>query len=1357
MQFSLTSLKYQDIRQQIIKHLNANNPYAISNGGQYDFSSANLSIFIDSMAYICMTFGYDVSFVTNNYFLGTTEIRENAVSKASEIGYTPKRPYASRFAGTFVYTGSGFVSGNSLSIYARSPFVGSLGNIYYNMQPIVLNYKSATELEGEYLISQGSFNTYSVTPTGEDNFFFVINNPNIDQENFTLYVIPTNVYDSTQPLSLYTNYIWTGIDAFTNLMNPKSYYLEEDVTTGYPLVMFGNAISGANVPTDTDIIIVEYFDTKGSAANNELLNSLPPSTQTSTNTPVYVYYNTSSLGIGNTFSTDKFSVSFQNAYNKSFGGTDLESLSSIQANAPRFYSSAGRAVTQDDYIYLLSTFVGIGAIYVIGGDALFPGDQSHLGNIYICLVPTFTPAEFLTNNSIYVTPIFQSQIKLAVEDHPIISTKRFFYKPTYILINAIPTIEIAQTLTTADKNSISNQVTQLLTTYFETTFDALGVPFRSSKLNTAIDNLLYVESSSIALDYSFVINNNTIAGMSTGVDNFLYLPIKNIKDSNGNVTGTTNFVRTNSKNIETIYDTFNWSILKDSFDSLSVSNQAVFKSNLSLLNAYQKDLPANECTIYSKEGLINIDSFDRYLYNDDIITIEIANFNYVDNQIVTYNAIPFTDQFGNIDSLEISVLNNIITLYFSYLVNNIQTLKDVGTLTYSNGKFVVTVSNTQQANLQQYFGIDENFYFYNYETTPFNVVANSLSNFSINIKTAQNVFTNLNLKSSKDIFDVIITNGVHKATALESFTFTAVGSDPIPTFYNISSGSIVIGDIENSHLALNYDPFKGFLNDEFDYSAINLSTLTIGDYYIVSSNFNVTTLGNTVYYFKGTILYYNGAALAISTIKETLSSASDITLNTVYSQNQLFTDASTSPYYRIYTGGDVTNLSNFPLLTDLIYANNVYGVSVDGSQLLPTPLTDGTMIKIVMNSTLYPTGIEIYYPQTTNSKINTLYNWDLTPNSSTIVYDSDLILYKDTGIPSTSYWVLITNLNGVAGRARVLDNIGNAYKFKQIESLDEMAPYLYQIYQIAGNVPILIDTNHLSLFPTLPPNNILNVGDYLICTDATANLWEIFNDDYFDFYIDAVNANSTFPVRLLVGDMFTVKLPGTPSNTNFGGETGSVYYADGDKIIYEGNNEWEKFTSTNLPAIANRTNIANIGDLVTITDIGNFQNDTSKLNVPLYDSNMQFSYFDTLIFTNTGSTGNMWIKVNPINIYNTITNTFDTDPNRAELNDLGYNSDLRLSQTGNYNYTIYLNDKYNGVTIGQLNYNTGLLTLKLIIPEILNELTTNPKGALSNIFDVSNYSDQQMDIITMIPNGTDDFDTLFDQYIIGKVEQVVFN
>ena len=1354
MQFSLTSLKYQDIRQQIIKHLNANNPYAISNGGQYDFSSANLSIFIDSMAYICMTFGYDVSFVTNNYFLNTTEIRENAVSKASEIGYIPKRPYASRFSGTFVYSGSGFQKPNSLTIYARSPFVGSLGNIYYNMQPITLTYKSSIELEGEYLISQGSFNTYSVIPTGENNFFFIINNPNIDQENFTLYVIPTNVYDNTQPLSLYTEYIWVGIDAFTNLMNPKSYYLQEDITTGYPLVMFGNTISGANVPTISDIIIVEYFDTKGSAGNNELLNSLPPSTQTSPNTPIYIYYDTSSLGIGNIFTTDRFDVNFQNAYNKSFGGTDLESLSSIQANAPRFYSSAGRAVTQDDYIYLLSTFVGIGAIYVIGGDELFPGDQSHLGNIYICLVPTFNLTEFLKTNSIYVTPIFQSQIKLAVEDHPIISTKRFFYKPTYILINASPTIELAQTLTTSDRNSIRNQVTQLLTTYFETTFNALGVPFRSFKLHTAIDNLLYVESSSIALSYNFVINNNTLAGMSSGIDNFLYLPVKNIKDTNGNITGTTNFVCTNSKNIKDIYNTVNWSILNDSFDSLSTANQTLFKNNLSLLNSYQKELPIDQCTIYSKEGLINVAGFSKYLYNNDIITAEIANFNYVNNQMITYNPIPFTDQFGNINLLEISILQNVITLYFSYIANDIQEVRNIGTMTYDNGEFVVSISNTEQENLLRYFGIDQNFYFYDNETVPFNIVANSISNFSVYCKTSQNILTNLDLKSSKDIFDVTIVNEIHTAIALENFNFTPIGSDPIPIFYDISLGSTIIGNVENSHLALNYNPFKGFLNDEFDYSAINLSTLNLGDYYIVSSNFNIIILGTTTYYFIDNVLVYNGTTLVISTVKQTLSSVSDVTLNTVYAKNQLFTD---SMNYRLYIGGDVTDLSNFPLLTFFTYVD---GVSVDGSQLLPTPLINGTLVKIVMDSTSYPTGTHIYYPQTTNSKINILKNWDLTPNGSTVVYNGDLLIYKDTGNPTTSYWVLLTNLNNVVGRARTLDNINNAYKFKQIESLDQMSPYLYQLYQITGNVPILIDTNQLSLFTTLPPDNILNIGDYLICTNAISNTWEIFNDDYFNFHIDAIHANSTFPIRLSIGNTYTVKLPINPSNTNFGGNTSSDYYTDGQQIIYEGNEQWKPFTNSNLPVIADRFDIANIGDLVKITDVGNFQNDTSKLNVPLYtynnSSNMQFSYFDTLIYTNTGNTGNMWIKVNPINIYNTNTNTFDTDPNRAALNLRGFNSDLRLSQKGNYNYIIYLNDIYNGVTIGQLNYNTGLLTLNLIIPEILNEITINPYGALSNIFDVSNYSDQQMDIINIISNDTDDFDTLFDQYIIGKVEQVVF-
>ena len=118
------------------------------------------------------------------------------------------------------------------------------------------------------------------------------------------------------------------------------------------------------------------------------------------------------------------------------------------------------------------------------------------------------------------------------------------------------------------------------------------------------------------------------------------------------------------------------------------------------------------------------------------------------------------------------------------------------------------------------------------------------------------------------------------------------------------------------------------------------------------------TVGIATYYFIGNILFYNGTPLTLTkaTIKQTLSSASDATLNTVYAKNQIFTD---TPNYRIYTGGSVTDSNNFPYLTILPYYPypNPYSFSVDGSQLLPIPAIDGTMVKIITNSNVIGTEI----------------------------------------------------------------------------------------------------------------------------------------------------------------------------------------------------------------------------------------------------------------------------------------------------------------------------------------------------------------------------------------------------------------
>lgn len=197
MKLGLNLLKFEDIREQIIQYLNSNSPYSISNGGQFDFTSSNISYFVDAMAYVCMSMSYNCSNIANNFFLDSTEIRKNAVSRAREIGYTPKRPYAAMFNGKLIYKGIDFDENSNLVIYPRSPFLGSFGNVYYNMKEIVLKYNgNPTQLEGEYVLSQGTFKYSLVYATGESNYSFVISNAKVDENNFSLFVIPQEVADA---------------------------------------------------------------------------------------------------------------------------------------------------------------------------------------------------------------------------------------------------------------------------------------------------------------------------------------------------------------------------------------------------------------------------------------------------------------------------------------------------------------------------------------------------------------------------------------------------------------------------------------------------------------------------------------------------------------------------------------------------------------------------------------------------------------------------------------------------------------------------------------------------------------------------------------------------------------------------------------------------------------------------------------------------------------------------------------------------------------------------------------------------------------------------------------------------------
>ena len=1496
MQFALNTLKFEDIREQIIQYLTTHNNYS----AQFDFRSSNISYYIDTMAYVAMIMNFNLTHIANNKFLDTTEIRKNGVSRAREIGYTPNRPFSSKFVGTLIYKGTNFNENDSLTIYPRSPFTGSFGNTYMNVEPIQLSYHgNPTQLEGTYTISQGVFSYFQSVTTGLPNSTFTIPSTSVGEENLSVFVIPVSVaqnplnglIDSPYNLGNFLNYEWDMVKTFDSMVNNKIYYVEEDtVNEGFPKIVFGNGLFGS-IPPVTSTIYCEYMDTLGAAANNENLVSLPPLDKNSTNSQDYTYYDTSNLSTENqnVFSADNFDVGYQNIYNKSFGGSDVESLASIKANAPRYYSSIGRAATKSDYIYILSAFAGVSSVNVVGGNDLYPNDLSQLGNIYCCVVPAITAADFLYNNNIYINPTTENDIANQIEEVAIISTKRHFYKPSYIVVGVTPSVELTKYLPSAEQTKLQAQIAGLISNYCETRYSTLGIPFRSSKISASIDGLDSISSSSIALSFGFAINNNTVGDLVAGINNVIYLPTINVKDGAGNVIGTKNFIMTNDQVVEALYPG-DWSILKYNYnDLLASSDQSgaeLYRAKLKLLNTYQNYLTPSQSSIYDK--LIH-PKLSRIVYNSDFDTVPVADFWFTPG-MNTYNFTGYSYQDKKQNNVTVSVRQETLPnatiakiLVFTITLDNQPIPVDVARIvehTVNEATYTLQLSATAptdaegtasyQQNLSGYFGVDDTQSIYagaGTLKTPFVVTQSGPNKYSVSLRVGS-ATSELTMAGINTIFDVAIAGSVLDAINPDPTINTGwVAASNVGAFtplsFTFDGATNTAAYIEQSHVGItNSSLFQGYIGtkaNQHSYSDVNSQvtadgaalvinpnatvTYHVGDYFICTEFLyvpNETNPSLDKYFYPNDVLFVNAThALTKSKVKRIASSHKPTEINTTFTQGELFIDESVSPpLYYVYNEIDPTYVDsngvawNFTQLniegfdTSATWTANVTDKSVDAAQSLPLALKPNQIVEILLDSQydqgLTGDGYTISYPNTVHDKIGTLMHqtvdgWVAMPTSK--VKDGDLIIYGS--LNGTDYnWLLVENTNRVTPTAwsavvpytvdstvtyggvtyvcildvptatvdgvtvPVTNNPDVSATYWQIyhdriaipslpvgdngnemDALSSMTPDLYNVYQVVSDI-IISSSSEFNMFTvdTLPSDNILSVGDYLICIEAPSTkyprgLWAIFNGDIYKYQIDAYSGNSTFPMLLNTGDVITVEpntqALSTTTTMNFNGGTGTTIYTTGDQIMYAGNGSWIQVIPSAIVIPFSPSATALLGDLIQIGDTDGTLGNSAILDVPRMTvnnvvSDMMFNYNDTLYYT-----GTKWIKVNPINIYT-------VPAQRAAINAAGFDSDILVKQTTQVGFNVNVLDQFNNAVIGTLNYNTGLLTLSTQVTKNLNKLDKTT-GTLKDIFQFGNYinSAQQMDTIGFQPvhdaitnTAASDFDTNFNQYIVATVNNV---
>ena len=86
MPFSnFTNLDFDQIKTSIKDYLRAN-----SNFTDFDFEGSNFSVLIDTLAYNTYITAFNSNMVVNESFLDSATLRQNVVSLAGNIGYTPR-------------------------------------------------------------------------------------------------------------------------------------------------------------------------------------------------------------------------------------------------------------------------------------------------------------------------------------------------------------------------------------------------------------------------------------------------------------------------------------------------------------------------------------------------------------------------------------------------------------------------------------------------------------------------------------------------------------------------------------------------------------------------------------------------------------------------------------------------------------------------------------------------------------------------------------------------------------------------------------------------------------------------------------------------------------------------------------------------------------------------------------------------------------------------------------------------------------------------------------------------------------------------------------------------------------------
>ena len=447
----LNNLDFTDIKTALKEYMRAQTDFT-----DYDFEGSAISQILDVLAYNTYYTAFNTNMVVNELFLDSATLRDNVVSLAKQLGYTPKSitsPKASvsmalTFTGTApaevaIKAGSGFVTNYDGSLYRYV----LKENMRVSVANNVATFTDIPIYEGSQIV------TNKVVNTSLKDQRFVIDNLGVD-----INTLNVRVYQAANS-SIFKDYKQAN-NVLDIGASDEVFFVSEIEDEKYE-IFFGDGVLGKKLENN-NLVQMSYIVTNGSSTNGAKTFTFNGLMEDENGTTV----------------TLPFSISSISTTSVASGGADIETIDKIKYNAPKFYNSQNRAVTGNDYKAIVrNLYPATSDVIVFGGEDQVPPAY---GKVFLSVKPTEAAS---------LSSFTKNELTTELKKYTVASIRPEFVDPSILFLELTSNIYYTGTKTQLLPTEIATKASTSIVEYLKTSqTEKFNGKFRYSKFIGVIDN-----------------------------------------------------------------------------------------------------------------------------------------------------------------------------------------------------------------------------------------------------------------------------------------------------------------------------------------------------------------------------------------------------------------------------------------------------------------------------------------------------------------------------------------------------------------------------------------------------------------------------------------------------------------------------------------------------------------------------------------------------------------------------------------------------------------------------------------------------------------------------------------------------